>query len=115
MFNARANGAWMIALGVLFLSGCGAGGDEEEAAHVGSQDCALLATVPGAAANLCDACQGIMCAPGSPPQCVVLPCVDEVYMAQGCDSDDDCAEFGLSCGLFTSVHKLLCGSDPGAR
>ena len=32
---------------------------------------------------------------------------------QGCDSDDDCAEFELPCGLYSSVHKMMCGTEAG--
>ena len=109
MFNGRSHGAWMIALGVLLFAGCG----EEDGPHVGSQDCLVIGQAPGAAEALCQACQGAPCESAEEVSCEVLPCVDGVRVAQGCDSDDDCAEFELPCGLYSSVHKMMCGTEAG--
>jgi len=99
----------------LLTGGCGS---EKTAAHVGSQDCSVIGEAPGANAALCIECQDQACDAENDPTsaasfCHLLPCIDGIRVTQGCAEDADCAEFNTPCGLYTSVHKMMCGDDPG--
>ena len=98
-------------IGVIMLTLTGCDVTPEHAPWVGSRDCQSMVDIPELL-DRCETCQGQPC---SDQGCELLPCIEGAAVVQGCDDDSQCQEFGEGyyCGMGTSLHSGLCGTDMG--
>ena len=104
---------WVAAI-ALCASALGCGDDSAGAgtAHIGSRDCELIraSTADPATAQACEHCPGAVCGAEA---CANLPCVDGGVVVQGCNVDDDCAEFPDApfCGKHQGADNVCVVAD----